>query len=421
MILEIRLENFFSIKDEISIDFRAGNVKTTHAKELASNVMEWNGETILKTVGLFGSNASGKSNIIKAISFSCSMILNSHMHNENDIFNFMPFKFEGYVEKPSRFYIDFVCNNIEYEYSFSLTREAILTENLYHYPNGRRAKVFTRDETIQGSKADKYSFADSIITRPLDIAENTSRKTLYLSRGSQMDRDLCKKLYLFFLNDFLLGFGLLNSATQVEILFKQNKDLILHALQICDSDITEIDFVKEKIKLPSIPMIGMEQVAGQTQKEIEFIRFKTVHKHDKSVSFDLQTEESTGTVKLFNILLLLLNVLQGGKALMLDEFDISLHSRLADFIIDVFHASSSSQLLYTTHNTNLIDVKRLRKDQILFVNKKEDSSTEVYSLFDYKDFRENMDAEKGYLQGRFDAVPMLDTSLSSLKKLLGKL
>ena len=103
---------------------------------------------------------------------------------------------------------------------------------------------------------------------------------------------------------------------------------------------------------------------------------------------------------------------------MMDEFDMWLHTRLADFILDLIHASESSQLLFTSHNTNLIDVKRLRRDQIVFVNKSEQGATEVYSLYDFKDFRENMDAEKGYIQGRFDAVPYVDSSVSSIKQLL---
>lgn len=419
MILEIRLENFFSIKDELLIDFRAGKINSAVSRELGANVIDWNGEKILKTIGLFGPNASGKSNILKAINFCCHMVLESHQHNEGTIFNFFPFKFNGYEEKPSAFSIDFVHENIEYEYSFTLTRTRILSESLYYYPNGRKAKVFTRDETAGTTKTQKYSFTDGVITRPLDVAENTSAQSLYVSRGSQMDRDICKKIFRFFMEQFLLGLVPLSSLS-AEKLFIQNKDLIILALQTCDSDITDIAAVKEKIKLPLLPLPGITQQPGSLPQEIETIRFETVHRHSPSIHFNLQLEESAGTARFFNILLLLLSVVREGKAFMLDEFDSSLHAKLADFIIDLFHASSNAQFLYTTHNTNLIDVKRLRRDQVLFVNKNDDGSTEVYSLYDYKDFRENMDAEKGYLQGRFDALPQIDTSLVTLKKLLGK-
>lgn len=103
---------------------------------------------------------------------------------------------------------------------------------------------------------------------------------------------------------------------------------------------------------------------------------------------------------------------------MIDEFDTSLHPHLSQFVIDMVHASECSQLLFTTHNAALIDMDRFRKDQIIFVNKKRDGSSDVYSLYDFKDFRETMNATKGYLQGRFDAVPIVTSSVSTLKRLL---
>ena len=188
MILEIRLSNFFSIKDEVILDLQAGKIQSQAAKLLEDNTFDFNGEKILKTIALYGANASGKSNIIKAIRFCCLMVVQSQDHNEKTLFNFLPFKFLGYSKKPSSFFIRFVSNEVEYEYSFSLTREQIITENLYFYPNGRRALIFSRDESIKGEKKDKYSFG-SAIKRPLDVAENTSIKTLYISRASQLDRD----------------------------------------------------------------------------------------------------------------------------------------------------------------------------------------------------------------------------------------
>ena len=133
---------------------------------------------------------------------------------------------------------------------------------------------------------------------------------------------------------------------------------------------------------------------------------------------DMDMEESSGTRELFQILLRLLDVVKYKKGIVMDEFDMGLHTRLADFILDLIHASEGSQLLFSSHNTNLIDVKSLRRDQIVFVNKTENGATEVYSLYDFKDFRENMDAEKGYIQGRFDAVPYVDSSVECIKQLL---
>ena len=417
MILEIRLKNFYSIKTEIVLDFRAGKINTQISQTLAANVIDYKGERILKSIGLFGANASGKSNIIKAINFCCSIILDSHQYNEGVVFNFTPFKFEGWSDKPSSFFIDFYCDGIEYEYSFTLIRSEILTESLYYYPNGRKSKIYIRDESKGPAKKAIYSFGEGIISNPAIVAESTSKKCLFLSRASQMDRDLCKKLYSFFMNEFLLGFIPLPPQWTVQS-FKKHKELILHALSICDSDISDIKVIPEKAVMYPLPLELQFPSYTQEQK-INLACFETVHSLSSETTFDMESEESTGTGQLFNMLFLFLGIVDKGKSIMLDEFDLSLHTKLANFVIDLFHASSSSQFLFSSHNTNLIDVKRFRRDQILFANKKTDGSTEVYSLYDHKDFRENMDAEKGYLQGRFEAIPYVESSVAIIKKLLG--
>jgi len=417
MVLEIRLENFFSIKGEIALDFRAAKRNSKNeALSLSRNAIDYKGEKILKSIGLFGANASGKSNILKAIDFCQHLIVDSHQYNEGKIFDFAPFKFEGYTSKPSVFSIDFIHNDIEYEYSFTLTATEILKESLYYYPNERRVKVYTRDETKGAQKKEIYHFADGLIPRPFDVAVNTSKKTLFLSRASQMDRELCKKLYRFFMLDFWVGFAPLDFKKyefDIEKEFAQNEDMILHALSICDSDISGIKLISERAKHD-----GAFKYDGTLKYDGIFHKFETFHKAAPSIAFDLFAEESAGTTQLFSMLFFLLNAVKNGKVFLLDEFDLSLHTKLADFVIDLFHAGSSAQFLFTSHNTNLINVKRLRRDQILFTNKKDDGSTDLYSLYDYKDFRENMDAEKGYLQGRFDAIPIIDTSSAALRKLL---
>lgn len=407
MILKIEFENFFSIRDLVRIDFRAANINTALARELGHNVMDWNGVPVLKSVGLFGPNASGKSNILKAIDFCCRMILNSHLYNEGAVFNFEPFKFDGWQDKPSKFLIDFVCEGIEYEYSFELTKTKIISESLYHYPVGRRAKVFLRD--IDG----KYSFGTGVISKPSDVVLNTSDKNLFISRASSMNREIPQKLYRYFLNHFLLGLVNVNELMVLDS-FNTYKKVILKALEICDTDITDIEARKEQVPSP-VAIPGQGELSFTL---VDVLKFKTFHRNQKDVMFDLDLEESSGTRKLFQILIRLLDVVKNRKSIMMDEFDMGLHTRLADFILDLIHASEGSQLLFSSHNTNLIDVKRLRRDQIVFVNKSEDGATEVYSLYDFKDFRENMDAEKGYIQGRFDAVPYVDSSVDSIKQLL---
>lgn len=418
MVLEIRLSNFFSIKDEITLDFRAASIKSANARTLSDNVFKFEDLNVIKTMAIYGANASGKSNIINAIRFCHAMVINSHVHNENVIFNFQPFKFSGYEHKPSTYFIRFVTSGIEYEYSFSLTRQKILTESLFYYPKGRITKIFTRDERLGKTKKDKYSFGD-LIKRPFDVAENTSDKTLYISRASQMDRDIAKEVFNYFFQTFILQYASYGLKA-IETLTKENKAHLMEALKIADSDIVDV-----KIKV--LKQQGKNFNADLNQLTItvedvvqDHMQIKTYHRASPDVAFDFLTEESQGTIKLFFIMLTLLDVVKNNKVLLIDEIEDSLHPKIIEYIFNIFRAGDRAQLICTTHNTRFLDLKKFRKDQIFFANKKEDASTDVYSLYDYSDFRDTMDLEKAYLQGRFDAVPYISDSFEQLKALLNE-
>ena len=417
MLLKFSISNFYSIKNTLTVDFEAERISTERAKALADNVFSESGKKYLKSIGIFGPNASGKSSIYKALLFCDRLVLESHINNEGSTFNFMPFKFDGYHKKPSEFCINFICGGTEYEYSFSLTRKEIVSESLYHYPGKRKAKIFTRNEQVGKSKSEIFSFADGFFVKPMDVAQSTGRNTLFISRASQMDRELAKKIYNFFLTELYVGVPQIRTDYAVG-LFEKNKPLIIEALRMADSDIVDIEVRKEKINVPAIaPDLQFGIPAIQTEV---ITRFFTTHKRNSNIKFDLYAEESTGTIQIFSLLIVLLDICKRGKTLVVDEFDLSLHTELAEFIINMVHASKGAQLLFTSHNTNLIDVKKFRRDQICFTNKRDDGSTDFYSLFDFKDFRENMDAEKGYLQGRFDAVPYVTASVDEIRKLFGE-
>jgi len=417
MVIEIRLSNFFSIKDEIVLDLKAGNSKSQKTQILQSNTFAHKDEQILKSVAIYGANASGKSNIIKAIRFCCSMVFLSHNHNENDTFSFIPFKFENFFQQPSYFFIRFIMNEVEYEYSFSLTQTEIINEELYYYPNGRRAKIFTRDETQGKAKNSIYNFG-AVIRKPMDVAENTSRKTLYISRASQMDRDIAKDIFNFFSSSFILNY--INPDVRVvERLYKDHRDSLLKALKIADSDIVNISMRKTVQPLKNINIdVIKNQASLQEDVIMEQLIFNTFHKANDKVAFDLAKDESSGTQALFFIMLSVIDIVKNNRILLIDEIENSLHSKIVEYIVELFHASSSAQIIYTTHNTNLLNLNKLRKDQIYFVNKRDDGSSDLYSLFDYKDFRDTMDVEKAYLQGRFDAIPYIDDSLENLKTII---
>lgn len=381
MVLEFRIGNIFSIKDEITVDLQAANIQTKAARELMGNTFTSGDERLLKSVAIYGANASGKSNVLKAIRECVRIIRESHNYNEDSVFGIRPFKFDGYEGRPSSFYVRFLLDGVEYEYSFTLTSREILTESLYYYPNGRRSQIFSRDERRGPEKAKVYEFQNAI-RRPMDVAQNTSRKTLFLSRASQMDREIPKQLFNFFCHDIVFGFST-DTRLALDEQFGAHKDELLNVLRIADSDIVDVRIVNHSLV--------------------------TYHRNNAEVAFDFETEESEGTKIFFTMMLQIFDIVKHGRLLIKDEIDTSLHTKLVEYLISIFNRSDHAQLLYTSHNTRLLNMKLQRRDQVCFVNKRQDGSSDLYSVFDYKDFRDTMDLEKAYLEGKFDAIPYIAT------------
>ena len=405
MILEIGLKNFFSIRDEIVLDLRPAKAKSEKMRALESNTFSINKEKALKSIVLYGANASGKSNIIEAIRFCCAMVYNSHNHNQDANFNFKPFKFNKSL-KPSEFSINFILEEIEYEYSFSLLNNEIITESLYYYPKDRKAKIFERDETLGITKKEKYSFTNRFVPRALDVAENTSNKTLYISRASQMDREIGKKVFNFFNSQFILNY-IPRDVNDIVNILKTKKEFILNGLQEADIDIVDIDYELKEVEEKSfiIDTLKKELVKeGYETKKVPIINIFTYHKPNPKIAFNWM-EESGGTRKLFDVLVRFADILENGKTIIIDELGEKLHPALMRYIVKMFHKSEQAQIIFATHNTIILDFDLMRKDQIYFVEKDEMGASELYSLFDFKDFRENMNPEISYLNGRFGAIP----------------
>ena len=195
---------------------------------------------------------------------------------------------------------------------------------------------------------------------------------------------------------------------------------LLSALKIADSDIVDI-------KVRKIKSTGKNYNANLSDLTLsvedvvqEQLKITTFHKSAPNVPFDFFTEESAGTIKLFYIMLTILDIVKRGKILLIDEIGESLHTDIIEYIFNLFNAGNKAQLICTTHNTSFLNLKKFRKDQIYFVNKNDDSSTDLYSLYDYSDFRDTMDLEKAYLQGRFDAIPYVDDSIENLIKIINE-
>lgn len=388
MIISIRLKNFFSIKTEAVLDFTA-DISTRYNKDfLSENLLNFNEDKFVNILGIFGGNAAGKSNIIKAIEFCRLLILSSHTFTPTDSFKFTPFKFADI--HPSEFYINFVTEGIEYEYSFIIENGIISKEELYYYPNRRRAKIFTREHQ-------KFSFGKGIFTRPNELALNTGSNTLLLSRAAVSNRPVAQKIYQYFSEKILIGLGEIDLSTIDVDFFEKYKKILLAAFEVSDSDIVDLTVEKDE--------------QGRNV-------LKSFHKENPSIPFDFTKEESEGTKRLLVILMCILKSALTGATFFLDEFDLKLHLRLAEFILDLFRATRCAQLVFTSHNPSLINNEKLRPEQIILVTKLSDGNSEFVPLSDFEGLRPQTDLQKAYLQGRFDAVPYIGQPYSLIEKIL---
>lgn len=378
MIISLRFKNFYSFRDEAALDFTVDGAlkkkQTTHEE----NIIDFSGDKFVNIIGLFGGNAAGKSNVIKALDFCRKLVLKSHQNNEGATFDYEPFKFDK--DKPSEFYINFVTEGIEYEYSFRIFAGKIISEELFYYPNKRRARVFSRENT------NCYTHRKGTIQRPTEVESNTGPRTLFLSMASSMNRPIAQAVYRFFLNEIVIG---LNHKGIADISFEEfdlHKTVLLKAFEVGDTDIVDI---------------ALKEVAPGQRQLVSF------HRENPSIPFDFDREESDGTKRLLFILLLLLKKSRAGAAIFVDEFDLKLHLRLAEFLLDAIRASKGTQMVFTSHNPCLINTEKLMREQIVFVSKHQDGNSELVPLSDYEGIGKNLDIQKAYLQGRFDAVPYI--------------
>ena len=206
----------------------------------------------------------------------------------------------------------------------------------------------------------------------------------------------------------------------VSLLNDTEKDIYLYLsnnTEKSDSDIVKIDSRHEnKVFSTAVIDPADNQILSVEDIQKPQLVITTYHRNNPDVPFNFFAEESDGTQRLFNMMLTILDIVKNNKILLIDEIETQLHIKLVEYIIGLFNKSESAQLIYTTHNTYLLNTNKLRKDQIYFVNKRDDGSSDLYSLFDYKDFRDGLDAEKAYLQGRFDAIPYIDEQADSFIK-----
>ncbi|MGG3955216.1 ATP-binding protein [Bhargavaea massiliensis] len=408
MLIKFSCENFKSIREKVTLSMLA--TKDGEHKECIIKVDEK--IQLLPLVAIYGANGSGKSNVLQAIGFVKFLITEVDSFHEGDSIPTFPHKLnENY---PSTFELQFISNGIRYAYGFSITREKILEEYLYFFPNGRQTRIFERIE-------EQYTFGNKFQKELDEIkASKTKPNRLFLATaGVWSNTEEVKHPFLFLRNDLVIN-QFVSNENWLHYTIEQistnetNKNILLHMLNYFHIPVENIITKVEKKQL------SYKDLPPQMPEEIKMLLLKGSHVNYevKLVYPDMTihlSEESRGIQRLFEIMGPVLDILSHGKCLIFDELETSLHPLLVLQIIQLFQTPNlnpkHAQLIFTTHDTNLLDLSILRRDQIWITEKNSTlASTDLYSISDVKHVRKDENIEKGYMKGKYGGIPLIQTN-----------
>lgn len=413
MLLEFRCKNHKSIKDEVLFSLLAS--KDTFNSEYLYGYKDLK---ILKSSVVYGANGSGKSNFIDAIFFMKSLVTNSINLQPGMGIPYTPHKLNG-VGSESFYSVQFIKNGVRFAYGFSIEQMLVKEEYLYYFPNGRQAKIFDRTGMTyeEGSKFKGRFNSCKDVLKPnrlmISCAANFTNITEIEDAFRFFSEDLV--IYTNANQENWMQYSLYQFNSNPEI-----KNLALSFMRDIGVDIQDI---KINIEESAFPQSELPEFLSDEYKNK--LRMTPLQKITASVVYpgfetDLFTEESTGIQKLFAFLCPFLDIISKGKILICDELETSLHESLLYTLLKTFlslNGKEQSQIIFTTNDTSLLSLDLFRRDQIWFTELNSlNRSTELYSLAEIKSVRKDENYGKGYISGRYGAIPMLNENLAELLK-----
>lgn len=407
MILEFSIENFLSYKDRVTFSMLANS-----SSGLNDNYVVEGDKKILKTSAIYGANASGKTNLFKILTIVISMLRKSNNTDINTKLPIVPFKLnKETIKKPSEFEIKFIINDVRYVYGFTADTNQIYEEYLYYYPNGRETKIFDR------TNVNEYSFSQKDEKFLNDIAAKNLSNKFFLATATNWNYEKTKIPYKFLTID-INTFNNLGGLR--ELAFKhhlQNDDELktftLDFMKKADFNIEDYKVIETEV--PEEVLASIPDFIKTAMKE-KPKAFTSIFKHKGSELELTYEEESMGTQIIFSFIPFIKDALNSKKIIVVDEIDRSLHPYLVEMLVQMFNDSeinrNGAQLIFNTHDTNLLNLNILRRDQIWFTEKDSNNGTsDLYPLSDFS-VRKSENIEKGYMLGRYGAIPFIKNDLN---------
>ena len=410
MIIEFSVANFRSIKEMQTISFVAASIVSQNKEIDKNNLVEIDKNlSLLKTIAIYGANASGKSNVIRAMAlffgFLARTIDNNELGREIE-----PFELDMIPDvdmpTPVYFQIIFFVDNIKFRYGFEYLHGSedfegeVISEWLFGTPQKNEVYYFKREN--DQIEINKKQFPEGI-----DLVDKTKSSNLFLNICNAFNGEISNEIKKIFNKYNAIGitfFGTkpISNFIQKKIIDKKYKKFVLDLLQFADIDIVDYGVENGKIYTARVMLPILNMVMHRT--------------------FDFEKMESTGTKKLFNWAFILYDILERNGILIIDELDAQLHPLLTRKIVQLFNskANTGAQLVFVTHDTHLLDKDLLRKDQIYFTEKNKQGETQCYSLADFNNIRNDASYEKDYIKGKYGAIPFLGDFEALIQDINGK-
>ncbi len=424
MLLQFSIKNFRTFKEKAALSLIASNYDTNTREDDNIYYHDKFGLRLLKSAVVYGANASGKSKLIEALAFMKYFVINSSKSGQKgDKIDVEPFRLSVETENfPSEFEVIFVHEEVLFRYGFEVDENQVISEWLFYKPKTKEIELFYRDGSTFDTHERNFTKGRALIKEGF-VRDNA----LLVSVAAQFNDKTAISVIEWFKRLKPLS-GLTESAYRGFTIDKTEdpdfKAKILSLLKAADLGIQDISLQKLDIEdLPKeMPKALREEIIRETKEnKAEFISdVLTTHKRydyqgiaSGTVSFSLDEDESSGTRKFFALTGPVLEVLENGYTLVVDELDSKLHPNLVCKIVSLFNSKEfnkkNAQLIFNTHDTNLLNSGLFRRDQIWFTEKNKQGAARLYSLADFKsdEVKKTEAFEQNYIRGKYGAVPYL--------------
>lgn len=420
MLLEFKVRNFRSIREELTLSMLASG--RVGKNDLPDNVFQVGKHKAVKSLIMYGRNASGKSNILSALLAFQYLVEKSDRFKINEkISSYIPFLLdEDYINEPTKFEIEFIgYDNNRYKYLFEYNAVEILKEELYFYPKGVKSRLFKRTKMnfFYGEyfTGNRKLIENEILCNQLFLSKSATSRFMYINEAYS---------YLgYFIEIIINRYTDSDIGWKLELISGVQNDTkslknIIKLLKEADTSIQDLKLNKKliaesKSSQNDMPSFHNEPISYWSTEEVQIKTIHPVFENDKIsriTEFGLN-QESKGTKKLLSLSPQILASLNIGGVLVIDELDNSLHPLLTRMLISLFHNPKTNpknaQLIFATHDSSLLDAELFRRDQIAFVEKENQGNTQLYRLSDIKGVRKDIPIDKWYMSGRFGAIPVI--------------